>query len=58
MSDSTAHLANISTGIRNAIRAALPMPKEQYFTAMVPAKVINLEVTIASIVLLSKKPCF
>ena len=34
-------IAEISTRVRDAVRAALPAPMEQFFTIMVPGKVIN-----------------
>lgn len=34
-------IAEISTRVREAVRAALPAPMEQFFTIMVPGKVIN-----------------
>ncbi|KAF9644807.1 hypothetical protein BDM02DRAFT_842383 [Thelephora ganbajun] len=36
-------IAQISMDIRKAVRAALPAPPEQFFTMMVPGKVLNLE---------------
>ncbi|KAG7096294.1 hypothetical protein E1B28_003741 [Marasmius oreades] len=41
--DSAARMAKISYDICEAIRAALPAPPEQFFTVMVPGKVVNLK---------------
>ncbi|KAG7088023.1 hypothetical protein E1B28_012060 [Marasmius oreades] len=41
--DPAARMAKISYEIREAIRAALPAPPEQFFTVMVPGKVLNLK---------------
>ena len=40
-------IADISLRIRNAIRDALPAPPEQFFTVMVPGKVVNFYVSIS-----------
>ena len=40
-------ISDISMQIRQAIRSALPAPPEQFFTLMVPAKVVNLDVSFA-----------
>jgi hypothetical protein len=37
--------ADISLKIREAVRAALPTPNEQYFTVMIPGKVVNYDVS-------------
>jgi len=37
-------IARVSLDIRRAVIAALPAPPEQFFTMMVPGKVLNLEV--------------
>lgn len=42
--DPVERTAYISTQIREAIRAALPAPPEQFFTVMVPGKVVNYSV--------------
>lgn len=42
--DPVARTAKISSQIREAIRAALPAPPEQFFTVMVPGKVVNFNV--------------
>jgi hypothetical protein len=34
-------IAEISMKVRQAVRAALPAPLEQFFTIMVPGKVVN-----------------
>ncbi|CCO36198.1 hypothetical protein BN14_10326 [Rhizoctonia solani AG-1 IB] len=36
-------IAEISRNIREAVRAALPTPPEQFFTLMVPGKVVDLD---------------
>jgi len=36
-------IARVSLDIRRAVTAALPAPPEQFFTMMVPGKVLNLE---------------
>ncbi|KAL0569591.1 hypothetical protein V5O48_012379, partial [Marasmius crinis-equi] len=41
--DPADRMAEINTKIREAIRAALPAPPEQFFTVMIPGKVVNLE---------------
>lgn len=38
---SVSRIAEISSRIREAVRAALPTPMEQFLTVMVPGKVIN-----------------
>lgn len=38
-------IAEISLRIRNAIRDSLPAPPEQFFTVMVPGKVLNFAVS-------------
>lgn len=40
-----ARIANISMDVRQAVRNALPAPAEQFFTMMVPGKVLNLDVS-------------
>jgi hypothetical protein len=40
-------IAQVSMTIRQAIRDALPAPPEQFFTMMIPAKVLNLDVSPA-----------
>ena len=37
-------IARVSLDIRRAVIAALPAPPEQFFTMMVPGKVLNFEV--------------
>lgn len=37
-------IGQISTKIREAIRAALPAPAEQFLTVMIPGKVVRYEV--------------
>lgn len=39
-----ARIAEVSMRIREALRSALPAPPEQFFTMMVPAKVLNFSV--------------
>lgn len=39
-------IAEISMKVREAVRAALPAPMEQFFTVMVPGKVINPGVSV------------
>ncbi|KAG6864273.1 hypothetical protein C0991_010910 [Blastosporella zonata] len=39
--DAVKRTAEISWNIRQALRAALPAPREQFFTVMVPGKVVN-----------------
>ena len=41
---SVKRIAEISTKIREALRASLPTPLEQFLTVMVPGKVINTDV--------------
>ena len=41
-------IAQISMTVRDAVRSALPAPAEQFFTMMVPGKVLNLDVSISS----------
>ena len=43
--DELARIAQISMDIRQAVRNALPAPAEQFFTMMVPGKVLNLDVS-------------
>ncbi|KAG5650242.1 hypothetical protein H0H81_000195 [Sphagnurus paluster] len=43
MTNATDRAAQISFEIREALRKALPAPKEQFFTVMVPGKVINFD---------------
>ena len=43
--DELSRTGQISMNIRQAIRAALPAPAEQFFTMMVPGKVLNLDVS-------------
>ena len=38
-------IAQISMNVRQAVRNALPAPPEQFFTMMVPGKVLNLDVS-------------
>jgi hypothetical protein len=40
-----ARIAQISMDVRQAVRNALPAPPEQFFTMMVPGKVLNLDVS-------------
>ena len=40
-----ARIAQVSMNVRQAVRAALPTPPEQFFTMMVPGKVLNLDVS-------------
>ena len=40
-----ARIAQISMNIRQAVRSALPAPPEQFFTMMVPGKVLNFDVS-------------
>jgi len=42
--DEVSQMKSISNKIRQAIREALPAPAEQFFTLMIPGKVINFEV--------------
>ena len=37
-------IAEITMTVRQAVRQALPAPPEQFFTMMVPGKVLNFEV--------------
>lgn len=39
--EQVARIAQISQNIRQAVRAALPAPPEQYFTLMIPGKVVD-----------------
>lgn len=39
-------IATISLRMREAIRAALPAPAEQFFHVMVPGKVLNFDVRL------------
>jgi hypothetical protein len=39
--DEVKRIAQISWQIRQAVRAALPAPPEQFFTVMVPGKILN-----------------
>jgi hypothetical protein len=43
--DELARISDISMNIREAIRRSLPGPAEQFFTVMVPGKVLNLDVS-------------
>lgn len=43
--DELARIAQISMDVRQAVRNALPAPAEQFFTMMVPGKVLNLDVS-------------
>jgi hypothetical protein len=40
--DEVQRIAQISWQVRQALRASLPAPPEQFFTVMVPGKVLNL----------------
>ena len=40
-----ARTAQISQNIRKAVRAAFPAPADQFFTMMIPGKVVNLDVS-------------
>ena len=40
-----ARIAQISMDVRQAVRNALPAPPEQFFTMMVPGKVLNFDVS-------------
>jgi len=40
-----ARIAQISMDVRQAVRNALPAPAEQFFTMMVPGKVLNFDVS-------------
>lgn len=42
--EQVARVAQISQNIRQALRAALPAPPEQFFTLMIPGKVLDLDV--------------
>ena len=44
--DELARIAQISMDVRQAVRNALPAPAEQFFTMMVPGKVLNLDVSL------------
>ncbi|KAG6827938.1 hypothetical protein H0H92_009872 [Tricholoma furcatifolium] len=41
--DAVKRTAEIAWNIREALRAALPAPREQFFTVMVPGKVVNFD---------------
>ncbi|KAG9126047.1 hypothetical protein FRC07_005112 [Ceratobasidium sp. 392] len=41
--DSLNRISDISMTIREAIRRALPTPREQFFTVMIPGKVVNFD---------------
>jgi hypothetical protein len=43
--EQVARIAQISQNIRQAVRAALPAPPEQFFTLMIPGKVVNFGVS-------------
>lgn len=43
--EQVARIAQISQNIRQAVRAALPAPPEQFFTLMIPGKVIDFGVS-------------
>jgi hypothetical protein len=43
--DQLARISEISMNIREALRRSLPGPAEQFFTVMVPGKVLNLDVS-------------
>ncbi len=38
-------IGQISNRIREAIRQALPAPPDQFFTVMIPGKVVNFDVS-------------
>jgi hypothetical protein len=42
--DQLARTAEISMAVRQAVRKSLPAPPEQFFTMMVPGKVLNFDV--------------
>lgn len=46
-------IAIISQRIREAIRAALPAPPEQFFHVMVPGKVVNFSVRSSQLHIIS-----
>ena len=46
---SVQRIKEISMRIREAIRASLPTPQEQFFTVMVPGKVVTFEVRLPSL---------
>jgi hypothetical protein len=43
-----ARIAQVSMTVRQAIRKALPAPPEQFFTMMVPGKVLNFDVGLTT----------
>jgi hypothetical protein len=43
--DELARISDISMNIREALRRSLPAPAEQFFTVMIPGKVLNLDVS-------------
>ena len=43
--DAVLRTAQISRVVRQAVRAALPAPPEQFFTLMVPGKVVDFNVS-------------
>lgn len=43
--DLVGRIAQVSMKIREAVRAAIPAPTEQFFTLMAPGKVIDLDVS-------------
>jgi len=43
--EQVARIARISLNIREAVRAALPAPPEQFFTLMIPGKVVDFDVS-------------
>ena len=42
--EQVARIARLSHTIRQAVRAAIPAPPEQFLTLMIPGKVIDFEV--------------
>jgi hypothetical protein len=43
--DLVGRVAQVSMQIRQAVRAAIPAPPEQYLTLMIPGKVLDFDVS-------------
>jgi hypothetical protein len=46
--DELARIAKVSMDIRQAVRKAIPANTEQFFTLMIPGKVVNFDVSVWS----------
>jgi hypothetical protein len=44
--DELARIAKVSMDIRQAVRDAIPANTEQFFTLMIPGKVVNFNVSV------------